>query len=306
MKVEDYVKIRNELKRIEDLNKVVRRYGIRRGTAFSILVQKKVSYVRKNYYKFERRAEEILEYWETNKSFPSWLKLPPVMKLRLLFKAMGMSKKRIAKVLKNPEELSEFEDLIYDAMYRDYVYSPVAAENLAARGKIGEKIVERYLIARGVDFISEKEIRGDKTPDFLIQSELKIGGRKVRWIESKSMFGDVFAYEDNLKQFEKYSSEFGEGAVIFWHGFLDVLRDKEFLIISDIGHPSGEKRFLKDMVVKISDEGEFSWKGGEEMRSGKFVRELIRFFKSCSTSIAAEEKMAVKKALEKFGYVVTA
>ncbi len=306
MRVEKYVKIKNELRRLEDLNKAVKKYKIRRGTAFSILVQKKVSYVRRNYHKFERRAEEILEYWEANKAFPSWLKLPPAMKLRLLFKAMGMSKKRIAKVLKNPEEFSEFEDLIYDAIYRDYVYSPIATENLAARGKIGEKIVENYLRMRGVGFISEREIQGDKTPDFLIQEEMKIRGRVVRWIESKSMFGDIFAYEDNLRQFEKYSSEFGEGIVIFWHGFLDVLKDKDFLIISDIGYSSREKRFLKDMIVTITDDGEFSWKGGEEIRSGKFVKELIRFFKSCSTSIAAEEKMVVKKALEKFGYVVIA
>ena len=303
MRAERYLRIRKDLKSLRDLSRVTSKYGIRRGDAFSILVQKKIEYVRKNYRRFESRAEEVLDFWEKNRSFPPWLKLPPVMKLRVLFKAMGYTKNRIARLLRNPEG-SEFEKEIFDAIFSDFVYSPIASENLAARGKIGEMILEKYLVKSGVEFMREKDIKSGATPDFLILSDCRIGGKRINWMESKSMFGDVFAHKNNLRQLKNYAEKFGSGAVIYWHGYVNDISDESYLILGDLTINCEEKKFLKDMVIKICDEGEFSWKGGGDLKSERFVRELIRFFKSCKTSIAAEEKFEVKKALERFGYVV--
>ncbi len=306
MRVEDFVRIRRELRNISDIERLSRNPGVSRGTLFSILVQKKVSFVRRNYRRFESRVQEIAEFWEKNKRFPRWLKLPKTMKLRLLFKGLGFTKREISKALKHPDSLEEFSDLIYDAILTDFVYSPIASENLRTRGTIGEKITEAYLQSLDVEYLTERELRGGKTPDFLVPNGIELGGAKVYWIDSKAMFGDIFAHEEGYrKQFRSYVEEFGRGAVIYWLGFLDAIKEKDIVLLSDVEVEHPGKRLLRDMTVRMGEDGDFTWNGGSYVKSEKFVFELIRLFRKLSDDpvvSVGEESGALKRVLRNFGY----
>ncbi|HEV2428246.1 MAG TPA: TPD domain-containing protein, partial [Thermoplasmata archaeon] len=47
-------------------------------------------------------------------------------------------------------------------------------------------------------------------------------GQKIAWIESKANFGDDVELKKNLRrQLGPYTELFGEGAVVYWYGYVD-------------------------------------------------------------------------------------
>lgn len=226
---QEYLRIRKDLNRISDLSK----FEAPRGVLHAILVQKKVESVKKKYHYFFRRKEEILEYWREKKRFPEWLTLTPVMKVRLLLRAMDFSMREINEALRNPWNLEpELSKIVYKSVSSDFVYSPIATKLQRVLGQIGEKIVEEKLRTMGLNFKTEKELETQKTPDFLFEEPIELFGKKIRWIESKALFADYKIYElYSKKQIIKYKEMFGEGIVIFWRGHLegiDACNGEEF------------------------------------------------------------------------------
>ncbi len=222
LKYDEYVTLLKKLRNVRDLSKF--RYP--RGMLHSILQQKKVESVKRKYHNFASRIEEIVEHWEKTRSFPRWLTLTPVMKVRLLLKGLGFSAKSINKMLREPEraEDEDLERIIRDAVTKDFVYSPIAAKLQRSRGKLGERILEIVLDEYGLEFKTEKELRGifPKTPDFYFENCAEINGREVRWIESKALFGDPYTHSlFERKQYAKYTEMFGNGMVVYWMGYVE-------------------------------------------------------------------------------------
>ncbi len=217
--LQDYLWIRKNLNKIADLKK----FNIPRGVLHSILIQKKVDSVKRKYHLFAERKEEILRYWKVEKGFPQWLTLTPVMKVRLLLKAMDFSTKEINKALINPLDLEpELSEIVYKSVSSDFVYSPIATKLQSVLGKIGEKIIEEKLKQIGLSFKVEKELKMQKTPDFFFEEPIELFGKKIRWIESKVLFADHKIYDLYArKQILKYREMFGEGIVVFWRGILE-------------------------------------------------------------------------------------
>ncbi len=221
---EEYLNIRRALRNINDF----RKFPYPRGTLLGILQQKKVEYVKKNYNKFYSRLEKIVEYWRTNKRIPRWLTLPPVMRVRLLLKGLGYSAKTINKILRNPDEIDDekLRKIILNAVKKDYIYSPIAVKLQFSRGKLGESIIDETLKKLGVEFKREHELRKlfSKTPDFYFEEPVEILGKKVKWIESKAMFGDLKVHQTySRKQYFKYWEMFGDGLIIYWLGCIKGL-----------------------------------------------------------------------------------
>jgi hypothetical protein len=221
LSVENYLTLRRNLNRISDLEK----FQVPRGVMHAILMQKKVESVKRKYHLFSGRTKEILQYWNERKRLPEWLTLTPVLKVRLLLKGMDFSTKQINKVLRNPNELDEeLAKLVYDAVSKDFIYSPIAAKLQWTLGKIGERIIKNKLKSLGIEFKTEKELRMQKTPDFFFEEPLDFLGRRIRWIESKALFADLKTYDLYFrKQISKYQELFGDGLVVFWRGSLTGL-----------------------------------------------------------------------------------
>ncbi len=47
----------------------------------------------------------------------------------------------------------------------------------------------------------------------------------INWIDSKSTFGDPQTHSENLEQLLGYVNRFGPGLVIYWHDFVDSIRE---------------------------------------------------------------------------------
>jgi hypothetical protein len=253
--LDEYLMLRRELKNLRD----IRKFRYPRGMLYTILHQKKVENVKRKYHVFAERVEEILDCWERERRFPRWLTLPPVMKVRLLLRGLGFSTKMINKALKEPEMLEEEELIktVRKAVLTDFVYSPLAAKLQSARGRLGEKIIEIELQKNGVEYKTEKDLRGKypKTPDFFFEKPLKLDGIELNWVESKALFGDPRTHKIySKKQYEKYYELFGEGRVIYWFGNVDVIDET----LDEGVFRNRLKNALFDMIVYLSESADES------------------------------------------------
>ncbi len=222
--VAKFQEIRRRLRGIRDLNQP----GYPRGMLFTVLSQKKVDTVKKFYPRAVERLDEIASFWNKERSFPSWLKLTPVMRVRVLLKALGYSKAETGRILRDPgrAESNSVEEEVWNALFTDFIYSPLAVKHQFARGKLGEEIIRRWLEERGIEFRDEKALRKEfeKTPDFYFDEPIEVRGKKVRWIESKALFGDPRTHWlYNKKQFSRYEEMFGDGYIVYWFGWVKGL-----------------------------------------------------------------------------------
>uniref|UniRef100_A0A7C3YED4 Uncharacterized protein n=1 Tax=Geoglobus ahangari TaxID=113653 RepID=A0A7C3YED4_9EURY len=290
MKLEEFVKIRRNLRSFGDFKK----YKHPRGTLFGILSQKKVDFVKRTYHNLLSRLPEIEEEWKRKGRLPKWLRLPPVLRLKFLMKSLGFSDKEIDRYFKNPH--GEFEEMIWNAIYTDYLYSPIAAKIQVARGRVGELMIRDFLESLNVEFKCEKILRpSKKTPDFFIEDGLEIDGRTIRWIESKALFGDLSLHRFySKKQYDRYLEIYGDGLIIYWLGKLDNL-DSQALIKDYTFIPHKAKNFLLEMkiffadkkvedIAEILDATVWEWES-DEVKSKKFLNEILDLFQRIEGNI---------------------
>lgn len=288
LSIEEYLYVRKNLNKISDLDK----FQLPRGVLHAILMQKKIESVKKKYHLFSGRTKEILQFWEERKSFPQWLTLTPVLKVRLLLKGMEFSTKEINRSLKEPMSLDrDLSSIVYDAVVRDFVYSPLAAKLQTVLGKIGEKIIEDKLKDLGIKFKTEKELKMQKTPDFYFEESLELFGKKLRWIESKALFADLQTYGLYFrKQISKYIELFGEGLVVYWRGSLHGLP------VSDGCEFDGElKRKLLEMTITVSK---------DEFADGDSLKLAEKFIENYITADKIPYNTEVIRILKNMGFKV--
>ena len=252
---DEFWRLRKKLSSVRNLNVP----GYSRGMLFTILSQKKVDSVKRYYPKVVEKLDSLRDYWRKECKMPGWMKLTPVMRVRLLMKSLGLSKAEINRALNDPERiLSEvdceyhperLEEEVWKALYTDYVYSPLAVRHQRARGELGEEIIREWLTYRDIEFSTERDLRGrfSKTPDFFFEEPVRLNGSHVRWIESKALFGDPKTHWVYLKkQFSIYREMFGEGHVVYWFGCVKDVR--EGILTTDV-FSSTLKNALNDMLV---------------------------------------------------------
>ena len=98
-----------------------------------------------------------------------------------------------------------------------------------------EDRVMDYLNKHAVNYVTEDTLRqsgSTSTPDFLILDDLHINNRPIHWIEVKSFFASglrgnrYMAKKTIFNQVDRYSAEFGSGAVILKNGFSEAMITK--------------------------------------------------------------------------------
>lgn len=246
------------------------RFGYPKPVLSSILSQKIVDRVKARYPIYVKRLDEIAECWKGKGKLPSWFVAPPMIKAKLLMKALGFTKSEIKKCTSNPDliEDEKLRRFVWKANVTDFIYSPIATKFHHIKGRIGEEIIQNWLESLGVEYLTEEDLRknGGKTPDFLLEKPLKINGFEVRWIESKAMFGDPKVHSQYWRrQYYEYLRQFGKGMVVYWFGHVDGL------FLASTGSEFGEERLL-NMKIHLSDEG---MDIGEPF-SGEFINNMMK------------------------------
>lgn len=252
MNIDVYEQIYAALNGVDDVPILSEHFLEPVGVIDSILNQKVVENVKRTFPRIKSMARTHVRSWKKGMSITDIARknnIPATLMVTILLKEMGIPKRSFMKNIDTyPDRRLRSE--VKKAMQSDHFFSPQAHHLHAAKGKMGEKILETWLKEQEVDFMTEEDLRESgetKTPDFLLKESLDIDGTEVNWIESKALFGDIKEHQYYLKkQFNDYGENYGAGMVVYWYGFIDS--------ISLDGHLIRDYRFFGkewDMVDEL-------------------------------------------------------
>jgi len=157
---------------------------------------------------------------------------PPMNIFRVILKEMGWSKSRIKETLRSPSKFKERERKEFEAAEAADRVSNVDQSETHVRADIFEEILADWFEDQGVRVRRQGEMvkeqmqehgRPVNTPDLLFLDHVEINGEPVAWIDAKHFYGaDVnFQRKKIVKQAGRYVDTWGQGALVFRHGFCD-------------------------------------------------------------------------------------
>lgn len=229
MDIETYTHIYDSLGSVEDVKSVAKEFSQPVGTIHSILNQKTVTKVKRNFTRVKNNSARHFRQWQKGKSISEIARnndIPETLMVSMILKEMGLPKKGF---IRNLDEYPQgrLKKEVMEAMESDFFFSPKAHDMHAEKGKLGESILATWLTEKELTYRSEDDLRSEgftKTPDFLLDEELDIDGVKVSWIESKALFGDEKEHDYYIKkQFREYEENYGIGMIVYWYGFIDTI-----------------------------------------------------------------------------------
>ncbi len=245
---EEFDFIYERLNRKEDVKLLQSRLGLAEDMLFNILGRKIVRNVMRKYYKVKPKTKYYVKEWKKGTSIQAMadsIGFSSVILAKFMLAEMRYTKREINAIMVNPDNLNDrrLNKEIKEVVEKDFVYSPWATEMQGKNGKKAEDEINKWLTAKGVDFMTEYENKAQhqngnttfgKTPDFLFKKPFKIGNKKYYWFESKASFGDKQEMKkDYKKQFKPYLDLFGPGVVIYWYGYIKgTVLDPEIKLVA--------------------------------------------------------------------------
>jgi len=159
---------------------------------------------------------------------------PPMNIFRVILKEMGWSKARIKDTLRSPSKFKTREKNEFEEAEKADRVSNVDQSETHERADLFEEILADWFEAQGVKVRRQNEMvkeqmrvhgRPVNTPDLLFLDYVTINGEPIAWIDAKHFYGsDVdFQRKKIAKQASRYVESWGQGALVFRHGFCDNL-----------------------------------------------------------------------------------
>jgi hypothetical protein len=213
----------------EDVQRIARAEGFDEELLFVIHTHRVTRDATRRFYVIKRQMPRLLHDWRKGKRIfeiaREW-KFPPVLTGQLLLQELKLPRKKVWGSFLDPASAPDdrLRHEIEELLAHDLIYSPRGMELQRERGRKGEERLYNWLERHGITFRTEKDLRGkySKTPDALLDHPIVFFGQKLKWIESKANFGDDVEIRKNLKrQLGPYTELFGEGAVVYWYGYVD-------------------------------------------------------------------------------------
>jgi len=196
----------------------------------------------KNHYKVKDKAGLYYKEWQKGKSIAEIaldVDFPPVLLANFLMLKMRFSKKRTKEIMKNTHLVKKnkrLKDELDEILGRDELYTLRSHDKQSAEGNRREDRIADWLDKKDIKYFTENDLRAGtvegKTPDFLLLEPMDWHGDQYNWIESKASFGDEYIHRKNHgKQVSKYVELYGQGILVYWYGYLDVLKSRGYTII---------------------------------------------------------------------------
>ncbi len=198
----------------------------------SALLQQKTVY---SHGQLQARGKALIRLYREGMSVVDLSKkfdFPPMNIFRVILKEMGWSKARIKETLRSPSKFKERERNEFKAAEAADRISNVDQSETHVRADLFEEILADWFENQGVRLRRQPEMvkeqmkehgRPVNTPDLLFLDHVEINGEPVAWIDAKHFYGaDVnFQRKKIAKQSGRYVDSWGQGALVFRHGFCD-------------------------------------------------------------------------------------
>jgi CDAN1-interacting nuclease 1 len=224
-----YQRLYQTLATPEDVKRVAEGEKLDEELLFVIHTHRVTRDATRRFYVIKRQMPRIANQWRRGARMleiaREW-NFPPVLTGQQLLQELRLPRKKIWSFFLDPDTAPDerLRQEIRELLNSDMIYSPQGMELQRDRGRRGEARLYGWLEKHGVTYRTEKDLRGkfQKTPDALLDRPITLFGQKLNWIESKANFGDDVELRRNLrKQLAPYTELFGEGAVVYWYGYVD-------------------------------------------------------------------------------------
>ena len=191
------------------------------------------------------RANELKRRYDSGESVLSLstrFDAPPVNVFRAILTGRGWSKNKIKETLKTPSKMNQRDrDQFQLAESADRVSSVNQSETQNA-AEVFEDILCDYFSSLNIRFRRQEDLLDEQkksegraiiTPDLLLLDDVRINGIPCAWIDAKHFFGaDLrFPRKKTQKQVDRYVNEYGQGAIVYRHGFCDTLKLKGAILL---------------------------------------------------------------------------
>ena len=189
--------------------------------------------------KLMRRSNEFSRRYDSGESVISLSKrfdAPPVNTFRAVLTGRGWTKTRIKDTLnKNPSKLNKRDREQFELAESVDRVSSVNQTETQNAAEVFEEILCDHFSSLGIRFRKQDDLLNEQkrsegraiiTPDLLLLDDVRINGIPCAWIDAKHFFGaDLkFPRKKTQKQVDRYVAEYGQGAIVYRHGFCDGLR----------------------------------------------------------------------------------
>ncbi|VVU95497.1 Protein of unknown function TPD sequence-motif [seawater metagenome] len=196
----------------------------------------------KTHPSLKKNLKKILEDYKSNDilSLSKIYDNSPMSIFRLIIKKMYKFKKFNSSSLKHLSERDYQQFLL--AENNDLV-APLDQEESSKRSKNFEDKIEKVLKKKEIKYKTQEDLvkeqteesgRPHATPDFLLEEQIMINGKRVNWIEVKNFYGlsKNFMMKKIIKQVENYKKIWGEGCLLFRYGVSDNLDIEDVCIVA--------------------------------------------------------------------------
>jgi hypothetical protein len=236
-----YQRLLDTLVNYEDVHRVAHAEHFDEELLFVIHTHRVTRDATRRFYVLKRQMPQLASQWKRGRTMldisREW-KFPPVLLGQQMLGELGIPRKKVWGTFLHPETAPDerLRHEVEELLAADLIYSPRGMELQRERGRKGEERMQRWLDKHGIGFRTEKDLRGKyaKTPDALLDEPIIFYGQKLMWIESKANFGDDVELRKNLKrQLGPYTELFGEGAVVYWYGYVDGAQSPDGILLWD-------------------------------------------------------------------------
>ena len=238
---ETYRRLYDRLATEDDVRSISRQEGLEEELLFVIHTHRVTRDATRRFYVVKRQMPRLAAQWRHGRrmlELASEWKFPPVLMGQQLLAELGLPRKKVWGTFLDPSTAPDdrLRHEVEELLRADPIYSPAGMERQRARGQAGEARLYNWLEKHGIGYRTEKDLRGKyaKTPDALLDEPIMFYGQKIQWIESKGNFGDDVELKRNLKrQLGPYTALFGEGAVVYWYGYIDGAESPSGILLWD-------------------------------------------------------------------------
>jgi hypothetical protein len=229
MNRETYRRLYDALGSMDDVRRIAKAEALDEELLFVIHTHRVTRDATRRFYVVKRQMPRLAGQWRRGRSMMDiaheW-NFPPVLLGQMMLGELRIPRKKVWQTFLHPEEATDdrIRREVRALIDADLIYSPHGMELQRERGRRGEERLYGWLERHNIRYRTEKDLRGKytKTPDALLDHPIIFFGQKLQWIESKANFGDDVELRKNLKrQLGPYTELFGEGAVVYWYGYVD-------------------------------------------------------------------------------------
>jgi hypothetical protein len=236
-----YQRLYDALVTYEDVHRIAHHEHWDEDLLFVIHTHRVTRDATRRFYVVKRQLPRLVSQWKHGRSIldiaQEW-KFPPVLMGQQMLGELGIPRKKVWGTFLHPESAPDarLRKEVEALLAADMIYSPHGMDLQRERGRKGEERLQNWLEKHGIGYRTEKDLRGKyaKTPDALLDEPIIFYGQKLTWIESKANFGDDVELRRNLRrQLAPYTQIFGEGAVVYWYGYVDGAESPPGILLWD-------------------------------------------------------------------------